>query len=171
MQRVMVGWRVIVGHVEPRSLALHKVTHIVNQPLGKDIVVDAVERRHSTVQQEHADHRQQIGQTDRGRQHAAHGVGDAVDQQFENIQIGKRQQAGEDHIEEPPPERSGVAPAHHHQGLPQVLHELSVVSCQLLVVRKSVFFLSPRRQVPHSSSGAGSRAGRSSPGAGRRLDT
>ena len=156
MQCVVIGRRVIISHIKPCRLTLHKIAHIVNQPLSKYVVIDAVESCHNTVEQEYGDHHQQIGQTDGGRQHTLHGIGHAIDQEFENIQVGKWQQAGKEHIEESAQERRRVAPAHHHQGLPQVPH-----------VSLSLFSLSLHPQAPRSSSGAGSRVEESSPGARR----
>ena len=126
MQRVVEIGIVVVGHIEPRSLTLHDVAQIVNQPLTQHVVVHVVEGRHYAVEQEHADHRQQIGHHSLRLAGAADADFHTVHKQLEDIEVHQRQHTLQEHVQRLPAERPRVAPPYQHQCLPQFLHSITI---------------------------------------------
>ena len=122
VERVVIGGRVVVLHVEPRRLPLEEVAHMIDEALGEVVVVDAVEGGNDAVEQEDAAHGEQ--QRERGELRA--GKSDGVNQELENVEVDERQHALQEDIEDAEPERASAALAYHHQSLPKILHRTTM---------------------------------------------
>ena len=124
VEGVVVGGVVVELHVELSRLPLEEVAEVVDEALGEDIVVDAVESGDDAVEQEdetHDDEESHCLET-KAAVTGDGGGGDRIDEQLEDVEVDQWKETLQHHIEHPEPEGTRVAAVHHEEGFPEILH-------------------------------------------------